>query len=345
MVPKISVIVPVYRVEKYICRCVDSILAQTFRDFELILVDDGSPDRCGAICEEYAEKDPRVRVIHRENGGLSAARNSGIAWALANSESRYFTFIDSDDWVHPQFLEILLYSLEVSGAEASMVGRVYTDTFSSDMRLFETRPEPELFSGEDLFLSREWDFNYAWGKLYRKEDFRELRYPEGKNFEDVFTTYQVFFSVNKIALTDAELYFYFRNEEGISHSPWNPKELVIFEGMRQQMAFYQANGYPRAYEKEHWLYLNHYAYQLSRIRENKADLEQNRHYVRQLRREMMNIIRDSNGKYNRKNMPQCYAAAYPRLTECRRLADAAVRTLKEDGISKVLGKLAEVIKR
>ena len=106
--PTISVIVPVYKVEKYIHRCVDSILSQTFTDFELILVDDGSPDNCGKICDEYAEKDIRIHVIHQENGGLSAARNAGIDWVFANSDSEWITFIDSDDWVHPEYLERLL---------------------------------------------------------------------------------------------------------------------------------------------------------------------------------------------------------------------------------------------
>ena len=104
---KISVIVPVYKVEKYIHRCVDSILGQTYADFELILVDDGSPDNCGAICDEYAAKDSRVVVIHQENGGLSAARNAGIDWAFANSDSQWISFVDSDDWIHPCFLERL----------------------------------------------------------------------------------------------------------------------------------------------------------------------------------------------------------------------------------------------
>ena len=102
--PQISVIVPVYKVEPYLRRCVDSILGQTFTDFELILVDDGSPDNCPAICDEYARKDTRVHVIHQENGGLSAARNAGIDWAFANSDSQWLTSVDSDEWVHPEML-------------------------------------------------------------------------------------------------------------------------------------------------------------------------------------------------------------------------------------------------
>ena len=105
---KISVIVPVYKVEKYIHKCVDSILAQTFSDFELILVDDGSPDNCGKICDEYSEKDDRVVVLHKENGGLSDARNAGLDWVFEHSDSGWITFSDSDDWLRPTYLEALL---------------------------------------------------------------------------------------------------------------------------------------------------------------------------------------------------------------------------------------------
>lgn len=341
--PQVSIIVPVYNVEKYLRRCLDSVLNQTLPSWEVIAVDDGSPDNSGAICEEYATNDRRIHVIHQKNGGLSAARNTGIEWALHNSDSTYLTFLDSDDWLHPQFLEILLDALETTGSQAAMAARCYTDTYTDTFPPCGT--QPEVMDGESLFLSREWDFNFAWGKLFRKEDYRILRFPEGKIFEDVFTTYQVLIPANRIAFVNAELYYYFYNQEGISHSPWNPRELVIFEGMRQQLDFYEKNGYARAYEKEHRLYLNHFAYQITRIRSNKADFKKNKHYIPALRREMISIIRESNGKYNRKNMPQCYAAAYPRLTEYRRLAAAAVRTLKEKGLSGITQKAADVLRR
>ena len=108
----ISVIVPVYKVEQFLSRCVDSILAQTYPDFEVILVDDGSPDNCGEICDGYARTDSRIHVIHQENGGLSAARNSGIDWTFENSDSRWLAFVDSDDWVHPDFLKVLYETAE-----------------------------------------------------------------------------------------------------------------------------------------------------------------------------------------------------------------------------------------
>ena len=108
----ISVIVPVYKVEEFLSRCVDSILCQSYPDFEVILVDDGSPDRSGQMCEDYARQDSRIHVIHQENGGLSAARNSGIDWAFAHSDSRWLAFVDSDDWVHPDFLKVLYETAE-----------------------------------------------------------------------------------------------------------------------------------------------------------------------------------------------------------------------------------------
>lgn len=339
--PEISVIVPVYKVEKYIHRCIDSILAQSFRDFELILVDDGSPDHCGAICEEYAAKDSRIHVIHQANGGLSAARNTGIEWALAHSDSQWLTFIDSDDWIHPQFLEMLVHSVQTSGAQVGMVGRNYISEFDPAYIPYPNLPNPEIYTGEDLFLSREWDFNYAWGKLYRKEDFRTLRYPNGKNFEDVFTTYQVLFRVKEIALVDIPLYFYFYNAEGISHSPWSEKEMVIFEGMHQQMDFYRANGYHRAFEKEERLYIHHHAYQLVRIRENKAAWKKDKSTWRKVRREMLVLMKSSNGKYTFKTMPYCFEAAHPHVAGINALARRVVNAWRHYGFHGIWKKIRE----
>lgn len=310
----ISVIVPVYKVERYLKRCVDSILDQTFSDFELILVDDGSPDRCGEICEKYAEKDKRIVVLHRENGGLSAARNTGLDWIFANSNSIYVTFIDSDDWVCPQYLKILLRVIEYNNVAVS-VGQFQrvNEYVESNENKENNVPKEEVLGAEDFFLKHEWNFNYAWGKLYSKEYFRNVRYPEGKNFEDTFTTYKVLFAGKTVAFIDYPLYYYFYNTEGISHSLWNPSELVIMEGIREQIRFYKENGFERALEKEKQLYVNHHAYQICRIRANVADLKKNRKYIKVLRKEMMRLIRRNPEKYGYRKMPQCYDAAYPRL--------------------------------
>lgn len=325
----ISVIVPVYKVEKYLKRCVDSILMQTFRDFELILVDDGSPDHCGEMCEEYAKKDKRITVLHRENGGLSAARNTGLDWIFANSISNYVTFIDSDDWVHPQYLEILLRVIESNKAAVSVgqfqrVNEYVTNNENKENNV----PKEEVLEAEEFFLRHEWNFNYACGKLYCKEYFRNVRYPEGKNFEDTFTTYKVLFAGKTVAFIDYPLYYYFYNTAGISHSLWNPSELVIMEGMREQIRFYKEKGFERALEKEKQLYVNHHAYQICRIRANTADLKKNRKYIKILRKEMMRLIRQNPEKYGYRKMPYCYDAAYPRLMKIYHGVGRLVRRIK-----------------
>lgn len=310
---EISVIVPIYKVEKYIKRCIDSILTQTFRDFELILVDDGSPDKCGQICEEYARKDERIVVLHRENGGLSAARNTGIEWTFLNSESKYITFVDSDDWLHPQYLDILYQAVIKTKSPVSVVGFERVEKIEAGKLYREDDiPEPKVLKPEDFFINHEWNFNYAWGKLYERSYFTEVRYPVGKNYEDTFTTYKILFAGKQVVFIDYPLYYYFYNPEGISHSLWNPSELAVMEGIREQISFYRDNGYARALEKEEQLYVNHFAYQICRIRENKADLKKNLFYLQELRKEMMRLIRKNPEKYGYRKMPQCFEAAYPK---------------------------------
>ena len=323
----ISIIVPVYKVEKYLKRCIDSVLEQTFCDFELILVDDGSPDQCGRICETYAEKDGRIIALHRKNGGLSAARNTGLDWMFANSKSSYVTFIDSDDWIHPQYLETLLGTIEKNNAGVSVAGFQRMDEYQDDTIDKLDRFPEEVMGAEDFFLNHEWNFNYAWGKLYRREYFRYVRYPVGKNFEDTFTTYKVLFAGKTVAFIDFPLYYYFYNIEGISHSLWNPSELVVMEGIREQIRFYEENGFSRALEKEKQLYINHYAYQIRRIRANKLDRKKNMPYLKTLKKEMFHLIRQNPEKYGYKKMPQCYEAAYPRLMQIYHGAGKLIRKL------------------
>ena len=144
----ISVIVPVYKVEEFLSRCVDSILCQSYPDFEVILVDDGSPDRCGQMCEDYARQDSRIHVIHQENGGLSAARNSGIDWVFANSDSRSLAFVDSDDWVHPDFLKVLYRTAEPTLCKISACGFFLT---SGETIPQNQNTEPQKLSADDYF--------------------------------------------------------------------------------------------------------------------------------------------------------------------------------------------------
>ena len=246
--PVISVIVPVYKVEPFLHRCVDSILAQTFSDFELILVDDGSPDSCGDLCEEYARKDARVHVIHQKNGGLSAARNTGIDWAFANSDSRWLAFVDSDDWVHPAFLQTLYQTAQRTLCKLSVCGFYRTSG--------EDFPENQDYaidsmSADDYYCGQlhEGVTAVAWNKLYHKSLFKTLRYPIGKLHEDEFTTYQAMYQTGMVGVTPARLYAYYQNPEGIMRSQWNPRRMHVLEAFEEQMAFAQSNGKDRLLNK------------------------------------------------------------------------------------------------
>lgn len=244
----ISVIVPVYKVEPFLYRCVDSILAQTFADFELILVDDGSPDNCGAICDEYAAKDSRIHVIHQKNGGLSAARNTGIDWVFANSESCWLAFVDSDDWIHPEYLKVLYTTTEQTLCKISACGFLRTSG--------EDFPENQDFSlqsmsADDYYCGEmhEGCSAVAWNKLYHRSLFKQLRYPIGKLHEDEFTTYLAVYQAGKVGVTPAQLYAYYQNPDGIMRSEWNPRRMHVLEAFEQQIAFAQKNGNDRLLKK------------------------------------------------------------------------------------------------
>ena len=234
--PQISVIVPVYNVEKYLHRCVDSILAQTFTDFELILVDDGSPDNCGAICDEYAQNDSRVHVIHRENGGQSAARNDGIDWVFANSDSQWLHFVDSDDWVHPQMLEQLYRAVIEHDVKISICG--YQET--NDEKIWSDNEEcsSKLWPVEQYFVEHNTSATVPWGKLYHRECFNGIRYPVGKIHEDEYVTYRILFQFEHIAVIESPMYAYFSNPEGITKSRWTPKRLDGIAAFEEQISFF-----------------------------------------------------------------------------------------------------------
>ncbi|HFQ0673997.1 TPA: glycosyltransferase family 2 protein, partial [Enterococcus faecium] len=209
---EISIIVPVYKVEKYLRKCVDSILAQTFTDFEVILVDDGSPDNSGKICDEYAEKDNRVRVIHKENGGLSSARNAGIDVA----RGKYLGFVDSDDYIDEDMYEILYENLKIHDADISSVELIpfYGDRYKKANKekkviiLNKKEAIKSVLEGTQFYA-------YAWNKLYRKELFKDNRYLDGKTFEDAYIIIDLLFQTEKIVVSNEEKYFYLQRNDSI----------------------------------------------------------------------------------------------------------------------------------
>ncbi|MDO5400305.1 MAG: glycosyltransferase family 2 protein [Eubacteriales bacterium] len=245
----ISVIVPVYKVEAYLHRCVGSILAQTFGDFDLVLVDDGSPDNCGRLCEELSKTDSRIQVIHQENGGLSAARNTGIEWAMENSGSQFLAFIDSDDWVDRTYLEQLYRAATEGGVRLSVCGLYRT---AGESREDSPAYACQVMAVEDYYCSPTIHGGVtavAWNKLYHKSLFQTRRYPVGRLHEDEFTTYRLVYEAGTVAVVPGALYAYFQNDSGIMRSKWSPRRMDALEAMEGQMAFAQAEHHPALLQK------------------------------------------------------------------------------------------------
>lgn len=225
--PEISIIVPVYKVEQYLDRCINSILQQTFQDFELILVDDGSPDACPKMCDEWAKKDKRIRVLHKENGGQSSARNYGLDAATG----KYIGFVDSDDWIAKDMYEYLYQLLASYNVDIAMCDYVRTK------KQIEVKKTDEIIS---IYFEKEIDkffyridggksFYSVWNRLYKREQLIDIKFIEGKINEDVDFTYKVYKKVKKIAVSNQVKYFYFKNDNGITRRKLSLKDLDLFE--------------------------------------------------------------------------------------------------------------------
>ena len=205
----ISVIIPIYKVEPYLRRCLDSVVGQTYKNLEIICVDDGSPDGCGAICEEYAAKDERIRVIHKENGGQSSARNAGLDIA----QGEYISFIDSDDFVASDMVEYLYRLLKAHDADISVC---LHDIVRGEKRWKSYNFREDIVIGPKECLQRllynDGVDTSAWAKLYKKDIFADICFPEGKLSEDSGTTYRTFLASKRIVLGHEAKYFYMLRE-------------------------------------------------------------------------------------------------------------------------------------
>lgn len=213
--PEISVIVPVYKVEKYLNECIDSILAQTFTDFEVILVDDGSPDNCPALCDAAAEKDNRVRVIHQQNSGRSGARNAGLDAVRGN----WIGFVDADDAVDRTFYEKLHRAVTRTGAEMAVCDILGIDEKGRKCPFQYDLMKNEVIDNEEAIRRmRLTPFVHTTTKLYRRDVFASIRFPLGKNYEDAYLAPTIFERVTHVACVRERLYHYRINSEGIMKS-------------------------------------------------------------------------------------------------------------------------------
>lgn len=237
----ITVIVPVYNVEKYLSRCVDSIREQTYSPLEILLIDDGSTDSSGALCDEMAKEDARIRVIHQKNGGLSVARNTGIAYA----KGKYLTFVDSDDWVKLDMIEYLYSLIREFHCRMSLCVHTVVKNGNEDCQ-FVGRGKLTLSAHdciESMLYHKAIGDTSACGKLYEASLFDTVKWPEGKLFEDIGTVYQLYEKSGTIACGELSKYYYFIRENSITTGSFSRRKFDILE-MTDTMAREVAAWYP-----------------------------------------------------------------------------------------------------
>lgn len=265
----ISVIVPVYRVEPYIEKCIDSIVNQTYERLEIILVDDGSPDTCGEICDRYAKEDSRIRVIHKENGGLSDARNVG----MERASGEYIAFIDSDDWIEPNMIEVLYRACVDSGARMACCGRFdANEDYSKRKGICPNKDE--VVSTEDMLnymLSSNGTSCIACDKLYHKDLFLGVRFPKGKIYEDIPTVYKCVIRAEKIALCAIPLYNYYHRSTAITNMSFSPRLFDYTEHTKMVLEEMEKS-YPSVLDSAKKMRVESIAFLLSKISLQKREI-------------------------------------------------------------------------
>lgn len=234
----ISVIVPIYNVEKYIKKCVDSIINQEYKNLEIILVDDGSPDKCGKICDEYSKIDSRIKVIHKQNGGLSDARNAGIEY----SNGEYIVCVDGDDYIERDMISFLYSNIKKYNADMAVCGYSYDYDGKIKRKKEHSSEKIEVLSTEqavEKMLDSKSLFGWiAWNKLYRKKIFSNVMYPKGKLYEDMATTYKLVCNSKNIVYSEKSKYNYVIRQGSIIRTyKYEEKELDRIEIAKEMYTF------------------------------------------------------------------------------------------------------------
>lgn len=230
--PLITVIIPIYKVEQYLRECVDSVLAQTYQNLEVYLVDDGSPDRCGEICDEYAASDSRVKVIHQENAGLSEARNSAIDVCTGE----YLFFVDSDDYIDQDTIATLYQELTANDADMAVTG---LQSFYENGKIVKYAAENEVrvyskTESLDCFLFNDFLTPCVWGKLGKRALWDGVRHPKGKLFEDQYTTYRLLDCCERVVYVTTGRYHYRRRKGSIGNSTFTKRTYDLYDGIHEE---------------------------------------------------------------------------------------------------------------
>lgn len=234
--PSVTVIVPVFKVEQYLRTCVESVKGQSLREWELILVDDGSPDHCGVICDEYAAKDSRIKVIHKKNGGLSSARNAGLDFP---PKGEFITFLDSDDFWHPDYLKVLVGLQQSYNADIVQCDFIRgTDTVfpavAKDVK-------STIYDNHEIFLSEKAKIIMC-AKLYRTKLFDDIRMPVGLYNEDDWTSWKLYYKAKTIVVTNRALYYYTVNKASIMGQMNKKPDLRYINAYNERIGFFKGTG-------------------------------------------------------------------------------------------------------
>ncbi|WP_027216421.1 glycosyltransferase family 2 protein [Butyrivibrio fibrisolvens] len=308
----VSVIVPIYNVEDYLPKCIDSIICQTYKNIEIILVDDGSPDSCGQICENYKKKDSRIKVIHKENGGLSDARNAGICRAKGS----YYVFIDSDDYIHERMIETLVEGVVSTGADIAVCSfknvkedeiiDIHSGINTGSYKLISEDIDRLSYFYGDKYT----EFTVAWNKIYPASFFKEIKYPKGKIHEDEFTTYKLLELAKKIAYIDVPLYYYVSRSSSIMGEEFSLKRLHRLDAISERMDHYLSLGKYDWYEKNLFLYRIFYVRYYKAVQKQKMDIDILKEYFKTYKKSVLKDILKTNISIKKK-LGYIYLALFP----------------------------------
>lgn len=287
----ISVIVPIYKVEKYLSKCIDSILNQTYRNLEIILINDGSPDRCGLICDEYKEKDSRIKVIHKKNGGLSSARNAGLNICKGD----YIAFVDSDDYIESCMYEELLSDIKQNNSQIAIAEVMKVNEGEKIIRKTQSKEVEVMDKVEAMsrYLLGEWIA--VWDKLYSKELFNEIRFPIGKLNEDEAIMLKLFDKCNVITFNKKVMYYYLNREGSITKTKVSLKNNFDWvENAKENLNFINLT-YPQLKEEAEKRYLGSVIWSLHSIEycESKIYDSEKKILQKELRKNFIKVITNS----------------------------------------------------
>ena len=235
---KVSIIVPIFQVEKYLGECIESLINQSYKNLEIILVDDGAQDNCPFICNKWSKKDSRIKVIHKKNGGLSDARNAGLDIATGD----YIIFVDSDDYVNKRFIEKLLRTAVKNNVMIVQCGYLQV-TDSGEILKKVTHGNSYFLNSKKMITELKTDNcienTVVWNKIYKRELFKEIRFPYGKINEDEYTTYKLLDLAKNIYIINEPLYYYRYNHNSIMGKKFNLKRLDIIDGLKERIDYFK----------------------------------------------------------------------------------------------------------